>query len=607
MLVRVNSIDKGLSPQIVVNVILGLFGLVLSERGLPGSKALPVGVIKDGKCYDGFQGSNPPQSMSILNGHSHASQAEQLDVLIVGAGFGGLYNLHHFRKAGYTVRLFEAGEDIGGIWYWNCYPGARVDSPVPVYEFSMEEVWTDWNWTERFPGWAELRAYFRHVEERLHLKKDITFNARVISAQWDESTKRWTVETQTGIVVHPRFLIFNVGFASKPYIPASFQGLESYNGICHHTAMWPQEGVDFRNKKVAVIGTGASGVQTIQEVGPIVAHLTVFQRTPNITIPMRQRSLDVATQAEMKELYPTIFRHRLRTYSGYIYDRYHKEFFSATPEERRLHLEELWAKGSIEFLVSNYRDLRTNQEVNDQVYEFWKKKVRARIRDPKMQEKLAPTIPPHPLGAKRTSLEQTYYEVYNQSNVDLIDMNANPIAEFTTKGIKTADGIEHEFDIIVLATGFETHSGMLQVDIRGSDGLSLADKWKNGFYTNLGMTVANFPNMFFAYGPQGPTAFANGPTCTEVQGDWILKCINYLKSNNFTRIEATHEAEVKWREVVLEAYDRTLLKKARSWWNGGNIPGKALDPLSYGGGLNVYAQMSQEKADNNYEGFVCTR
>ncbi|KAK7054341.1 hypothetical protein VNI00_003535 [Paramarasmius palmivorus] len=540
--------------------------------------------------------------MSISNGHS---PQVDLDVLVVGAGFGGLYNLYHLRKAGYTVRLFEAAPDIGGIWYWNCYPGARVDSPVPVYEFSMEEAWKDWNWTERFPGWEELRAYFRHVEEKLHLKKDITFNARVSSAKWDESTSRWEVQTENGVIVHPRFVILNVGFATKPYIPV-FQGLEDYTGICHHTAKWPQEGVDFRNKRVAVIGTGASGVQVTQEVGPIVEHLTVFQRTPNICLPMGQHKLDVRTQTDMKDIYPTIFRRRLQTYSGYIYDRYHKDFFSATPEERRLRLEELWEKGSLEFLASNYTDLRVNQDVNDQVYEFWKMKARARIHDPKMQEKLAPTIPPHPFGAKRTSLEQTYFEVYNQPNVDLIDMKHNPIAEFTAEGIKTADGIAHTFDIIVLATGFETHRGISQVDIRGIGGMSLADKWKQGFKTNLGMMTANFPNLFYAYGPQGPTAFANGPTCTESQGNWILDCLNHLKSNDFTRIESTQEAEEWWRKIVLSSYEGTLLTKARSWWNGGNIPGQKLDPLSYGGGLNVYAQMCQEKANNNYEGFVCT-
>ncbi|KAL0574188.1 hypothetical protein V5O48_007754 [Marasmius crinis-equi] len=571
--------------------------------------------------------------------------SSRLDVLVVGAGFGGLYQLHNLRKLGYNVHLLESGSDIGGIWHWNCYPGARVDSPIPVYEYSMEDLWKDWNWSERFPGWEELRAYFQYVEGKLGLKKDITFHARVVSAEWKEQESRWAVRTANGLVFEPRFLVLAMGFAAKMYTPP-FPHLDSFQGICHHTAAWPEKlkAADFAGKRVAVIGTGASAVQVIQETGPILGeegHLTVFQRTPNFCLPMRQMKLNAEMQKKMKEVYPTIYRRRFQTYGaayshfelgfvltnssgGFIYSVYPKDWNSATPEERILRLEELWAKGSLEILTSNYNDLRRNQEANDAVYAFWRNKVRSRIRDPAMQEKLAPTVPPHPFGAKRAALEETYYEVFNQPNVSLVDLNQTPIERFTPKGIRTADGTEHEFDIIVLATGFDSVTGgLMQVDIRGVDGKSIKEKWEQGVYTNLGMTAAGFPNMFFLYGPQGPTAFCNGPSCIvsvcispssgsdwlilvqEAQGNWIIRCIEHMRTNRISRIEATHQAEVEWKEVVFDAYERMrLMKQAKSWWNGGNIPGKVVEPLSYAGGVPRYLEMCVKKEEDGYDGFM---
>ncbi|KAK7054367.1 hypothetical protein VNI00_003561 [Paramarasmius palmivorus] len=529
----------------------------------------------------------------------------ELDVLIVGAGFGGLYQLHHFRKLGYSVKIFEAGSQMGGVWYWNCYPGARVDSPTPIYAFSFEEVWKDWTWTERFPGWQELRAYFRHVDQKLHLSKDVYFNTRVTQARWDATRQRWLVRSENGIAAHARFLVLTVGFASKPYIPA-FKGVDRYEGVCHHTAQWPDGGVDLKGKKVAVIGTGASGVQVVQQLGEEreVEHLTVYQRTPNIAIPMRQCSLDVKAQEENKELYPVIFRRRLQTYSGMIMSRSLKPYYSMTPEERILALEDAYARGSFEFLSTICIDLTTNKAANSEVYQFWRKKTRARIRDPRMQDILAPRAAPHPMGARRHSLEQSYYEVFNLPNVDLVDTSETPITQFVPKGILTSDGIEREFDVIIFATGFDSVTGgITQIDIRGVDGSSIADKWKNGVYTNLGMTTSNFPNMFFVYGPQSPTAFANGPSCVEIQGNWIMECIKYMIDNKHPSIEATKEAEQRWRDLVFSIWDQSLLREGRSWWNGANIPGKVIEPLNFGGGLDYYARQCQDSAKNGYEGF----
>ncbi|KAK1230869.1 hypothetical protein PQX77_006035 [Marasmius sp. AFHP31] len=555
-----------------------------------------------------------------------------LDVVVVGAGFGGLYQLHSLRALGFRVHLFESGTDIGGVWHWNRYPGARVDSPVPVYEYSMEDLWKGWNWSEKFPGWEELQAYFQYVEEKLQLKKDVTFNARVVSANWKEDEQRWVVKTANGLTVNPRFLVLALGFSAKLYIPP-FPHLDSYQGICHHTAAWPQSGLktaDFVGKKVAVIGTGASGVQVIQEVGPILGekgHLTVFQRTPNYCVPMRQTRFTKEMQDKMKELYPTIYKRRLQTHDphialllftgGYAYSVYPRVWKSATPEERLLYLENLWSKGALEIIPSNYNDLLRNQEANDGVYAFWRDKVRSRLRDPHMQEKLAPLVPPHPFGAQVIALEQRYYDVSNQENVELVDLKEFSIERFTTSGIRTIDGVER---------------GITQIDIRGTSH-SIKDKWERGVYINLGMSASGFPNLFFMYGPQAPTGFCNGPTCAvswsllvfaiipcltlklspiilvplmmkEAQGDWITRCLQHMRTHNFTRIETTQQAELEWEKAVLDAYERVpLMRKARNWWNGGNIPGKVVEPLSYVGGVARYLANCKRKEHNGYEGF----
>ncbi|KAJ8094355.1 hypothetical protein PM082_010789 [Marasmius tenuissimus] len=539
-------------------------------------------------------------SVALTNG-----APESLDVLVVGAGFAGIHQLRLYRELGYNFRVFEAGSDIGGTWYWNRYPGARVDSPVPVYEFSEESLWKDWTWTEKYPGWQELRSYFRYVDEKLDLKKDITFNTRIVSAEWKDGEDRWEVKTDNGLVVHPRFLVLATGALTVPYTPA-FKGLDKYEGVKHHTARWPEEGVDVKGKRVAVVGTGASGVQIIQEVGPEAAHLTVFQRTPNICLPMRQGKLDVTSQAMKKKsgLYGAIYRRRPQTTGGLVHSDFPTEYSSLTPEARILRLEETWEIGGF-VAGSAFPDILTSQEVNDAVYGFWRDKVRERLHNPKMQEKLAPTLPPHPFFTRRPSLEQNYYEIFNRDNVELVDLNESPIAEFTAKGIVTGDGQEHEFDVIVLATGFDAVTGAIaNIDVRGIGGKNISEVWKDGVYTNLGMTVSGFPNMFFTYGPQAPTALSNGPSCVEPQSEWIAECIHYMKQNRLTRIEATRESQQAWRDMSLGIQDKTLLGKARGWWNGANIPGKAVETLSFPGGLHFYVETCKEKAEKGYEGFV---
>lgn len=545
--------------------------------------------------------------MTISQQNSNIS-GQTLDALIVGAGFSGVQQLHQLRSLGLSVKIFEAGAALGGTWYWNCYPGARVDSDFSIYQFSMEELWRGWTWSERFPDWTELRAYFNYVDKKLDISKDVQFNTRVVAAEFDTKTDRWAVTTQNGTVVHPRLLILCTGMASKPYFPP-YLGLDTFKGICHHTGLWPQDGVDLRGKRIGVIGTGASGVQVIQESGPHAAHLTVFQRTPNLALPMVQHPVDAHTQDKMKEeLYPYIFRRRYQTFSGFHFNIVYQNLLSLSPEERMLGFEELWSKGGFHFWLGAYQDTFDNQSANDEVYRFWKKKVAERLKDENMRRKLAPVVAPHPFGVKRPCLEQRYYEVYNQPNVTLIDVSENPILEITPKGVKTKDGVEHELDVLVLATGFDAVSGSIaQIDIRGKDGELVRDKWGRGLSTYLGLSVANYPNMFFTYGPHGPTAFCNGPTCTEFQTEWIVNCIRHMRANNFTRVEAVEAAEKAFVDFVHQRYSTHLWSKAKSWYNGSNIPGKRVETMNFTGGVPLYIQMCNESAEKGYEGFVFSK
>ncbi|TAL28095.1 MAG: NAD(P)/FAD-dependent oxidoreductase [Phenylobacterium sp.] len=541
------------------------------------------------------------KTQSAVRPETHT--VEEVDVVVVGAGFTGLYQLHRLRRLGFSVRLFEAGADLGGIWYWNCYPGARVDTHVPMYEFSSEDLWRDWTWTERFPAWDELRRYFHHVDEKLELSRDIRFNARVEGAEFDEDSRRWVVRTQDGGLVSPRFLVLCTGFAAKPYIP-DLEGLDRFEGVKHHTAWWPQDGLELKDKRVGVIGTGASGVQVVQEAARVAAQLTVFQRTPILALAMQQCSLDEATQRDMKRDYPARFARRRESFGGFDFHASGKAALEVSPEERRAVYEASWAAGGFSFWASTFHDVMMNLEANRTAYDFWREKVQARIRDPKLAEQLAPKEPPHPFGVKRPSLEQTYYDVFNQDNVRLVNLKATPILEITASGVRTAEG-ECELDILVLATGFDAVTGGLtQIDIRGVDGLTLKEKWAKGARTHLGMASAGFPNLLFLYGPQSPSGFCNGPTCAELQGDWVVEFLRRMRDAGVSRFEATAAAEQTWKDHVEAVGAMTLFPLADSWYMGANIPGKPRELLNYPGGLPLYLQMCQASADAGYAGFV---
>lgn len=526
----------------------------------------------------------------------------KFDVLIVGAGFNGLFQLYNLRKQGFSVRLIDAGADLGGTWHWNCYPGARVDSHVPNYEYSMEEIWQDWNWSERFPSWEELRRYFQHVDKKLNLSPDIQFGTRVTAARFDTDRDQWDIHTDQGADIRARHLILCTGFAAKSYTP-DYKGLDKFQGDCLHTAHWPQEGLSFTGKRVGVIGTGASGVQVVQEASKDAAHLTVFQRTPILALPMRQCSLDEATQREMKKDYPENFRKRREDFGGFCdIIPVDKSALEVTAQEREAVYEEAWAKGGFHYWVGTFNDVLLDAQANRTAYDFWRDKTRQRINDPALAEILAPTDPPHPFGTKRPSLEQWYYEVFNQDNVSLVDVKANPITEITATGVLTAEG-EHAFDLLVLATGFDALTGGLtQIDIRGSNGTSLKEKWAGGVRNFLGNSAEGFPNLFFLYGPLSPAGLCNGPSCAELQGEWIVNCLSYLRDNKLTRIEATGEAEDAWTQHVAEVAADTLFPQADSWYMGANVPGKARQFLNYFDVPN-YMQQCNEIAECGYRGF----
>jgi cyclohexanone monooxygenase len=534
-----------------------------------------------------------------------SSAGEPLDVLVIGAGFNGLYQLHRLRQEGFSVQVYEAGAGLGGIWYWNCYPGARVDSHVPNYEFSFKEVWQDWNWTERFPAWDELREYFKFVDEKLQLSKDIQFNTRVIAARFDEVTSHWVVRTDDGRETRARFIVPCIGFAAKAYTP-DFPGLDRFAGPCHHTAHWPQQGLDMTGKRVGIIGTGASGVQVTQEAGQVAAQLTVFQRTPMIALPMQQRKLDAQTQDSLKPSYAAKFRQRNVSASSMIDivadERGAKEVSETL---RQAIFEAAWQKGGFHFWFGTFADILQDEASNRLAYDFWRDKTRARINDPQLKEKLAPMEPLHPFGCKRPSLEQNFYEIFNQSNVELVDVRADPIVEITESGVRTENSV-YELDILVLATGFDTSTGgFTQIDLRGSNDKTIQETWAEGVKTHLGYGVPGFPNMLMLYGPQSPTAFCNGPTCAEVQGEWVVDCLKYLRNRQLTRIEATEDAADHWAAYIAEVGDDTLLPQADSWYMGANIPGKPRQ-LLYHPMVPDYVEHCMDAASRDYAGFELT-
>ncbi|TPM24599.1 NAD(P)/FAD-dependent oxidoreductase [Mesorhizobium sp. B2-3-5] len=529
-----------------------------------------------------------------------------LDVIVVGAGFAGLYQLHHLRKLGLSVRVVDAGQDIGGIWHWNCYPGARVDTHVPIYEYSDPELWRDWNWSQQYPGWAELRTYFDYVDKKWNLKKDVKLGSWVRAVTYNEDGNYWTLKLQDGETMTARYVILATGTSSPPYTP-KYEGVERFKGHAHHTALWPQEGLSFKGKRVAVIGTGATGVQVAQEAAKEASEVVVFQRTPNTCLPMDQVQYTVEMQDELKKDYPARFERRAHTFGGFDFGLIETAGADATPEERQATWEKLWNSEGFTFWLGNYYDIFSDEKINTEAYNFWRDKVRKRVKDPKIAEMLAPTNPVHPFGVKRCSLENGYFEIFNRDNATLVDTRQTPILRITENSIVTTEG-EFEVDIIAYATGFDAVSGAIRnMTITGRDGLTMNEYWKDGIRTQLGISAAGFPNFFWLYGPQSPAGFWNGPSSAEYQGEILVNLFKHILANGYTHCESTLEADAAWAQFVDDTVQQSLIPKADSWYMGANIPGKRRESLNFTGGVPLYLEKCRDAAESNYAGFAFER
>ncbi|KAK6413036.1 hypothetical protein LTR81_012964 [Elasticomyces elasticus] len=528
-----------------------------------------------------------------------------VDVLLVGAGFASFTLLNRLRKLGLSVKIFEKGSSSGGIWYWNCYPGARVDSDTPIYQLFDKELWEDFTFKERYAGWQELRRYFKHIEKKWNVDEHTEFNMHVDGAVFDEKKHQWIVECSDGSYTACRWFIPCIGFASRKYTPP-VQGLSEFKGETYHSAVWPQHGVNLRGKRVAQIGTGASGIQIAQEIGPVVKNLTIYQRTPNFCLPMHQRKLDPKEEEQKKANgdYEKAFNDTRKTFSGFTYDFVDKNTFDDSPEEReKFYHKLLIEQGGFHYWLNTYKDMLFDQASNDEAYKFWRKYVLTRIKNPEKQKLLAPEVPPHPWGTKRPSLEQRIYEIFDQDNVEIIDVNENPIEAVEATGLRTKRGLV-ECDVLILATGFDSVTGSLaQLAIESTNGGTIADHWKDRLQTSMGIAIPGYPNMFFLYGPQAPTAFSNGPSCTQFQAEFVEEAIRRAQADGITRFEATKEAEDDWCKRMNEKWDITLFPKAKGWYNGSNIPGKRVEPLNWAGGMIEYTESLHNSLEKNYQGW----
>jgi cation diffusion facilitator CzcD-associated flavoprotein CzcO len=544
--------------------------------------------------------STPTPSQPI----AHAS-LPVYDALIIGAGISGMYQLHSLRKLGMSVRVFEAGSGVGGTWYWNRYPGARFDSESYSYGYSFsEEILDEWEWSEHFSPQPETLRYCNFVADKLDLRKDIQFDARVKSAVFDDAANAWELTLHSGECAKARFLITAIGPLSAPQMP-KIGGIDDFKGESYHTATWPHEPVDFSGKRVAVIGTGATGVQLIQEVAKTVGHLSVFQRSPNYCAPLHNGPINQDEQIRIRASYDEIFAKCNASYAGFIHDSDARKAMNVSAQEREAFYEKLYGEPGFGIWMGNFRDILVDEAANETISEFIKKKIRERVTDPATAEKLIPKD--HGFGTRRVPMETRYYEVYNQENVDLIDIRATPIERVTEHGLET-NSETYEFDMIIYATGFDAVvGGFNRLDIRGVGGQRLTDKWADGPRTYLGIQIEGFPNMFTLVGPHNAASFCNIPRCIEQNVEWVTRTLAFLKDNGRERMEATRGAEDAWTEHVYVSAERMLLSKTDSWFMGinSNIEGRNKRTfLLYAAGAPSYRARCDEVADNGYEGFV---
>lgn len=532
--------------------------------------------------------------------------AIRLDALVVGAGFAGLYQLLCLRdRLGLSVKVLEAGHDIGGTWYWNRYPGARCDSESHSYcYFFSKELLEEWQWSERYPEPPEILRYLNHVAAKFDLKRDIRFNTRVTAARFDEASNRWEIETESGQRYSATYFITAVGCLSSANVP-NIPGLDSFKGKWYHTGQWPHEGVDFRGKRVGQIGTGSTGIQAAPVIAESAAHLTVFQRTANYSVPARNAPLKKDFLDYVRANHEEIKKVVQSTPNGHPFRISTTRVFDVDDEQRQKIYEAAWEKGGLQFRGS-FHDLVLSKTANDTAAEFLKKKIREIVKDPKTADALANID--HPYAAKRPPIDTNYFDTFNRENVSLVDLRADPIERITPQGIKTRDN-EYPLDIIVFATGFDAMTGpLLRLNIEGRNGLKLSEAWRAGPKTYLGLQAPGFPNLFTITGPGSPSVLCNMPVPIEQHAEWISDCIAYMRKHGIERCEAGPEATEKWVEHVNEAANATVLTLAKhSWYHGANIPGKPQVFMPYAGGMVRYRAICNDVAAKGYEGFIMKR
>jgi cation diffusion facilitator CzcD-associated flavoprotein CzcO len=533
-----------------------------------------------------------------MTDESPASDTRRFDAIVVGAGFAGLAMLHKLRKLGLSARVFEAGSGVGGTWFWNRYPGARcdVESMEYSYQFS-DDLQQDWTWSERYSPQAEILAYLDHVADRFDLRRDIQLDTRVEHADFDEASSRWTVATSDGNRWSARFFIMATGCLSTTNFP-SFPGQENFGGTIYHSGRWPHEPVDFRGKRVGVIGTGSSAIQMIPILADDAAHLTVFQRTPNFSVPAQNRRLDPDEVRSVKSRYGELRKLAATMGFGFNTRSSDKTTLEVSDEERLAEYEARWEQGGLPFLAA-YADMILDQKANDLAADFVRAKIAAIVKDPVLAEKLTPrTI----LGCKRLCADTGYFETFNRPSVSLVDVNHEPIREITSGGIRAGER-EIPLDMIIFATGFDAMTGsLLAVDIRGRRGLPLRAKWEDGPRTYLGLSTAGFPNLFMITGPGSPSVLSNMVPSIEQHVNWIGDLLTYIRSRGDAWVEADPAAEDEWVAHVNDVASMTLYPGCNSWYLGANVPGKPRVFMPYFG-FPAYVEKANEVAASGYRGF----
>ncbi|MFO1026188.1 MAG: NAD(P)/FAD-dependent oxidoreductase [Acetobacteraceae bacterium] len=525
---------------------------------------------------------------------------KSIDVVIVGAGFGGMYMLHRLRGLGMSAIVFETASGVGGTWYWNRYPGARCDVESMQYSYSFsKDLEQEWTWSELFAGQPEILRYANFVADKFDLRRDICFETKVTEARFDPTARRWAVRTDRGDEVSARYCVMATGCLSTARVP-DFSGLSDFKGKTYHTGYWPHEPVDFTGLRVGVIGTGSSAIQAIPVIAEQAANVTVFQRTPNFSIPSRNGPMTPQYERSWKDVYPARRAEARMSRNGVLANPNDKPAIETPEPERTAIYEQRWASGGTTFMAS-FNDLIFSKASNDTAAHFVRSKIKSIVKDPVKAELLAPTN--HPIGTKRICVDTNYYQTYNRPNVDLVDVRSQPIECLTSKGLRVG-GREYEFDAIVFATGFDAMTGALtRINLIGREGQTLAEKWEAGPRTYLGLMTAGFPNLFMITGPGSPSVLSNMMVSIEQHVDWITDCLAHLTGHQLDCIEPTSASEDAWVEHVNEVAHGTLYPSAASWYMGANIPGKPRVFMPYIGGVGAYRAKCAEIAADGYRGF----